>query len=1195
MGAKSCLSYYRTGLGFLTAVAFLNHCLTHLLQQYKSGLNRVSPVILITTLISYLAILFWIARVGDRYRFSNTGWPHHPLIYTFSLGVYCTSWTFYGLVGTAALGGWHYLPILLGPVITFTFGFPLLQQISTICRREHIHSIADFISSRYGKRQSVAAIVTLLLLVATVPYIALQLKAVTETLIFVVDGAAFASQDMTMFVAAAMILFTLIFGTNRLDVASYHSGIMATIAFESLVKLIALVSVAIFALSLSKGFDPSVMSNSANVVFGRTTLTPSFWVLTLVSAAMTFCLPRMFQVTFVECLSDRHLRFARVGFSIYLLLIIVAVFTIAWTGNQFLSGSDTPRDTYVLALPLAAGNQFFSLLAFVGGFSAATAMIIVASLTLSQMLSNDVLLPVLIRYRRNKSATADYSKALFFIRRLTVVAVILMAWLYQHKLAGNVALTEIGLFVFALVVQLAPAILFGVYWQHSNAMGVLAGLACGAAIWFYTLMVPHLHSAGFISGDFVTQGLFGWHSLRPTSLLGFTFSDSYTRGVVLSLSANVLALYLISSLNITRLSDRIQSLVFANRATKKERQNLSRFQIRKTDLTSMLSQFLGESATQRLFENEEKKHTIYGSEKLIANAEQALAGVVGVASARALLSSLSSGESLAVEDVVNIFEETTRSLQFSQDMLFASFESISSAISVVNAELKIVAWNKRYEQMFNYPQDMLCVGRPVADLVRFNAERGLLGTGDVEHHVQTRLSHLIGGKSYRVVRNHNKSVIEIKGRPLPKGGYVTTYDDISEFIHAQHELEQANQHLEERVRDRTHEVENINASLREEVQKRSETEIELTKAKAAAENANASKTHFLAAASHDILQPLNAANLYASALLEKPGLQIDLKESLQHLHGAIGSAELIISNLLEISRLDTGTLKPLHKIFLLRDILEPLAHEFQVQVRQGVDFHYQTTSLCVESDPNYLRRILQNFLSNAMKYTSSGKIVFGCRRRASAVDICVYDTGPGISEANQQHIFEDFYRIAQDVEGAGLGLGITLRFSKLLNHPLKVKSRVGHGSMFSISVPVRDKNLLAQEAITALDVESELENFTAFYVDDEENNIRALAALMSNWGCKLDSATDAQSVENYLREGKTPDAILIDYQLGEGLNGIQLAKNLRVHWPNIPICIMSAAQEEDLASIATGHGYDFLRKPIKPGKLRALLERYARK
>ncbi|MES2673314.1 MAG: PAS domain-containing hybrid sensor histidine kinase/response regulator [Pseudomonadota bacterium] len=1152
----------------------------------------MSPVILIGTLVAYLAVLFWIARIGDRYRFSNTGWPRHPLVYTFALGVYCTSWTFYGLVGTAALRGWHYLPILLGPALTFTLGFPLLQRISIICRREHIHSIADFISSRYGKRQSVAAIVTLLLLIATVPYIALQLKAVTDTLIFVVDGVAFASQDMTMFVTVVMILFTLFFGANRLDVASYHSGIMATIAFESIVKLVALVAVAIFALSLSQGFDPRGPGNSANIVFGQSILTPSFWVLTLVSAAMTFCLPRMFQITFVECLSDRHLRFARVGFCIYLILIILAVFTIAWTGNQFLSESDTPRDTYVLALPLAAGNKFFSLLAFVGGFSAATAMIIVASLTISQMLSNDVLLPLLIRSKRNQGTTPDYSTSLFLIRRCTVVAVILMAWLYQHELGENVALTEIGLFAFALVVQLAPAIVAGIYWQRSNAMGVLAGLGCGSLMWFYTLMIPHLHHAGFITGDFVTQGPFGWQNLSPTHLFGLTFSDNYTRGVVLSLTVNIFALYWVSSFNITRLSDRIQSLIFANRDTKKERQKLSHFQITRVDLAYILSQFLGESATQKIFANELGQTSVYVSAKLLMNAEQVLAGVVGVASARALLSSLSTGESLGVEDVVNIFEETTRSLRFSQEMLAASFESISSAISVVNADLKIVAWNKRYEQMFNYPQGLLCVGRPVAELVRFNAERGLLGAGDVEQHVQTRLSHLLGEKSYRVVRNHHQSVIEIKGRPLPKGGYVTTYDDISEFIHAQNELEKANQHLEQRVHERTREIENINDSLRKEIQKRSATEIELTKAKAAAENANISKTQFLAAASHDILQPLNAANLYASALLEKPGLTAELLESLQHLHGAIGSAESIISNLLEISRLDTGTLTPTNKIFALCDILDPLAHEFQVQVRRGVEFHYQASSLCVASDPNYLRRILQNFLSNAIKYTVAGKILFGCRHRNNFVEVCVYDTGSGISEANQQHIFDDFYRIAHNVEGAGLGLGIALRFAKLLDHPLQVSSCLGQGSLFSVLVPIRAKHLIAQQIVTSLATTSGLENFTAWYIDDEENNIHALAALMSNWGCTLAQATDRASIKSYLDSGKIPNAVLIDYQLGEGLNGIQLAKQLREHWPDMPICIVSAAQQEDLAAIASAHGYDFLRKPIKPGKLRAFLERY---
>lgn len=1148
----------------------------------------MSPVTLIIALIAYLALLFWIARIGDRTRFNTSGWARHPLIYTLALGVYCTSWTFYGLVGTAAEKGWYYLPILLGPVLLFTLGYPLLQRIATISRQENIHSIADFITSRYGKRQSVAAIVTLIMLATTVPYIALQLKAVTDTLIYSVDNLAFAGQDMTMLVSVAMIMFTLIFGANRLDVASYHSGIMVAIAFESLVKLVALVTIAVFALSLSKGFDPGQVSNSANAVFQQTTITPSFWVLTLVSAATIFCLPRMFQITFVECLSDDHLKFARRGFSLYLVAIAAAVFVISWVGNQVLAGTEVASDTYVLALPLGNDNQLLGLLAFIGGFSAATAMIIVASLTLSQMLSNDVILPLLMRRQKARNTIPDYSKALILTRRLTVIAVILMAWLYQHSLAENVALTAIGLIAFALAVQLAPAILFGLYWNRGNAMGVFAGLACGTLIWFITLMIPLLSNAGFIDPKILTDGFFGNALLRPDQLFGLSFSDSYTRGVVLSLAANVVAYYFVSSRDKTRLSDRIQAVAFVNRDREKQHANTHDLQIRKADLKVMLTQFLGESATRRLFENEQRPELVQASPKMLDYAEKALAGVVGVASARAMLTSLSSGERLGVEDVVNIFEETTRTLQFNQDMLFASFESISSAISVVNADLKIVAWNKRYEQMFNYPKGMLCVGRPAAELIRYNAERGMLGAGEVEKQVQTRLGHLTAGKPYRVVRNHNQGVIEIKGRPLPTGGYVTTYDDITEFINAQNELEK-------RVSERTEEIEKINQSLRKEVKKRSETEVELLKAKSVAETSNASKTQFLAIASHDILQPLNAANLYASALLEKPDVNPELTENLHHLQNAIGSAELIISNLLEISRLDTGSLKPNYKKFALSEILEPLANEFRVQANSDVEFHWQRTSLWTESDAKYLRRILQNFLSNAVKYTSKGKILLGCRRRREQIEICIYDCGPGISEAHRERIFEDFYRVKSNVEGAGLGLGIALRFARLLNHEINVRSFDGRGSLFSLMVPMseKDSSQLAEAANTG--TLSGLESLNIFYVDDDENNIHALSTLMDNWGCTFTSATSRESSLKYASNNDAPDVILMDYQLGPESNGIQLADELLGHWQNIPVCIVSAAPDEDLSTRVTGHGFDFLRKPIKPGKLRALLERYLQK
>lgn len=1152
----------------------------------------MSPIILITTLAAYLVALFWVARLADRRRYSLSGWFRHPLIYTLALGVYCTSWTFFGLVGTAASSGWYYLPILLGPLLLFSFGFPLLQRIASICRQEHIHSLADFLSSRYGKRQSVAVVVTLLLLCATVPYIALQLKAVTNAILISVDVQAFASEDITLAVAGSMLLFAWLFGANRLDVASYHSGIMVAIAFESAIKVIALIAIAIFALVLSEGFDPEKLSNSANVVFSNSTLTPSFWVMTLVSACSILCLPRMFQVTFVECISDKHLIFARKGFCFYLIAIACAVFIIAWVGNQALAGTGVKNDEYVLALPLSESNKSLVLLAFIGGISAATAMIIVSTLTLSQMLSNDVILPLLIRASKSRGPIPDYSRSLIFTRRATAAAVIALSWLYQHSLAEHAALTEIGLIAFALVVQLAPAMIAGLYWQRTNATGVFAGLFAGTLIWFITLMIPLLANSGFISPDILVNGFLGMEFLIPDKLFGLTYSDSYTRGVVLSITANIAALYWVSTWDKTRLADRIQAGAFIHRERVKQDTAVQDLKVNRSDLTALLVQFLGESATNRLLENDPQPDELFVSSEMLAHAEQALAGVIGVASTRAMLLSLCSGESLDVADVVNIFEETTRTLQFNQDMLFASFESISSAISVVNVDLKMVAWNKRYEQMFNYPEGMLRVGRHVADLVRFNAERGMLGPGAVEQQVQIRLHHLLAGKPYRVVRKHNQGVIEIKGRPLPNGGYVTTYDDISEFINAQNTLERANVNLEQRVQERTEQIEKINASLREEIIKRQQTEAELIKAKSVAESANANKTQFLAIASHDILQPLNAASLYASALLEKPNLELELKQNLGHLHNAIGSAELIISNLLEIARLDTGALVPQVRVFALKEILEPLANEFRVQTAEQVELRWLSTDLWTESDPKYLRRILQNFLSNAVRYTREGKILLGCKRRGSLIEICVLDTGPGISETHRQRIFEDFYRIESELEGAGLGLGIALRFSKLLHHKINVHSKEKEGSMFSVLVPRRKKRLDTSSTSITTNIESGLVGFKVFYVDDDEQNIHALKMLMENWGCEFVGVTDVETAKDYANNNEAPDVLLMDYQLGPDINGLDVASALVQLWGRLPVCLVSAAPDDALTEGVHERGFDFLRKPLKPSKLRALMERY---
>ncbi|MFL0810342.1 MAG: PAS-domain containing protein [Agarilytica sp.] len=1137
----------------------------------------MSITIIISVLVFYLASLFWVASYADKHQFVEDSWTKSPWIYALALGVYCTSWTFYGLVGTAASKGWGFLPILLGPFLLFVFGQGLLSRISTLCKQENVRSIADFFAARYGKRRGIATCVTLIVLVSTIPYIALQIKAVSDSFLLVSSEGAYSQEQLGLFTAAAMIVFALVFGVKRLDTSGYHAGLMSAVAFESAVKLLALFCLAIFA-SLLITTATSEEVEIAYAPFQASIFDFRFVIETLVSAAAILCLPRMFHVTFVENLSGEHLRKARFIFPLYLAVIALCVYIAALAGNAVLSGGDTSGDAYVIFLPLSQGHEALSLLILIGGFSAATAMIIVASVTLSHMLSNDVILPVLIQRNTRKSISPDYSRSLILARRLTVILVIGMAYVYQRLLAGNAALTDIGLIAFALVVQLAPPLLFGLYSLRGNAIATYAGLASGCSIWLLMLMLPLLSRAGVISDAVLVEGLFGISWLRPEYFLNFTFSDAFTRGVVLSLSGNILVYWLVAQWVKPNLSDRIQARAFLN-LSRAEPSTHHHQEYKLDDVSTLLTQFLGESVTEKLIAN----HRTGGEDneavnpELLSAAEHGLSGIVGVASARAMLATLKTGDHLGVEDVVNIFEETTRALRFNQDMIVASFESISSAISVANEELKLVSWNRRYEEMFDYPEGMLRVGAPIDELVRFNAERGMLGSGAVDDHVQKRLNHLKSGKGYRVVRNHGDCVIEIKGSPLPNGGYVTTYDDISEFISAQDQLEKTNEYLERRVKERT---------------------LELEAAQKEAENVNRSKSRFLALASHDILQPLNAANLYVNILLENARKTGDKNyETVEYLHQAIESSESIISTLLEISKLDTGALSTEICDTDLHHILSSLVHEFDVQLEKDIELRFVDTKLMVRSDPRYLRRILQNFLSNAVKYTQRGKILVGCKRRGRQVEIGVIDTGPGIHPEEQQRIFEDFYRSTsqQTVKGLGLGLAVATRFSNLLGHDIRSSSRLGCGSSFSVLVP------LAVSRSPDLPSSIGIENFSSsvlagariFYLDDDGQNIHAMETLLRGWEC-LPTTADTVKEAVFLARSEienTPDLLLMDWQLDQGQDGISAAKQLHDIWGvNVPTCIVSASQEPDLSKLVASHGFEFLRKPIKPGKLRAILE-----
>lgn len=1199
--------------------------------------------ILLLLVFAYIFVLFALARIGDTSQGAKKGVfnAKHPAVYALALGVYCTSWTFYGLVGTASTTGWNFFPILLGPILLFTIGYPLLERIYKICRQEHTHSVADFIASRYGKRQSVAATVSVVVLIATIPYIALQLKAVSDTLLLTLGDDFFASQNLTFLIAVCMAVFTLLFGVRRLDVSGYHSGLMTVIAFESLIKLLVLLSIAFFCViwMADPQWQSSIWSSvtslslSSSHHFHQPMAWSRFLVETLLAMCAIFCLPRMFHVTFVECLSLTHLRSSRGTFVTYLLLITACIVIIAIAGNAILGHDDSvSADTYVIALPMSQGSPWVAMLAFLGGFSAATAMIIVSTMTLSHMLSNDVVLPIFLRGESQNKVAHEFSQRLIFSRRLTVVFVVFAAYLYQILLAENTALTSIGLVAFALIVQLAPAILFGLYWKIGNASGLYAGLFIGLLLWFYTLMMPLLASAGFIDTDIIEKGIFEILWLRPEYLLGMSFGDSFTRAVVISTLANILFYVIGSLISSETLADKVQAAAFTQLT--KGRYN-HHDDINVDDLRVLLCEFVDESTINQLFLNyprfnheplenlpthraDNDPSSGNTPQQLVDKSQKILAGIVGIASAQAMIERVCQGKKMAVEEVVNLFGETTKALRFKQQTLSTSFEYISSGISVVDKDMRLVAWNSRYEEIFDYPRSMLYVGISLDDVMRFNVSRHLFDEN--ERVVSQRFNDMLEGKEYRIeCRHHSGKVFDVKGRPLPDGGYVTTYDDITSLIEIQQGLKEANATLEERVKQRTQIIDDTNASLLKEILRRGEIEIALREAKQSADAANDLKTKFLALASHDIMQPLNAASLYASALSNRydsdQAMNKD-REIIEKLQSSIRDTESIIATLLEISKADHGDIHLQKTVVSLNDMLSSIVTEVNMQLTHCQVLRYSPTSIIAWTDQHYLRRIIQNLVSNAIKYTPSGKVLLGCRRiqnkdkQMAYVDICIWDTGIGISEQDQQSIFSDFYRVTtakqnsvtyNHVPGVGLGLSVVKRFSQLLDHPLRCRSVVGKGSCFSIRVPVANhtqltprnnaNNLLATPPLT---------DMVVAYMDDEPENLTATEVLLDRWQCKmvaLSTVTEARKYSKQIAANSVvaPDILLMDYQLGlADIDGMTLAEEIQQRFATslgypLVVCIVSGSLEPDLPDRVSDHGFEFLRKPVKPARLRALL------
>ena len=673
----------------------------------------MDPTLILLIAAAYLGLLFAIAYYGDERAEHGRSLVNNPYIYALSLAVYCTAWTFYGSVGYAATDGINFLPIYIGPTLIAILWWVVMRKIVRISAHERITSIADFIGARYGKSALLAGVVTVVAVLGVVPYIAVQLKAISTSfsaLTVPLDAANTAYppvfQDTAFYAALALAVFTILFGTRHLDVTERHEGLVVAIAFESVVKLVAFLAVGLFVtFGLYNGVGDLFRQGAAvaeiealYTVDGASGAWADWVWLTGLSMLAVLFLPRQFQVTVVENVNEDHLRKAAWLFPLYLLLINIFVLPIAVAGLLHF-GDATHADMFVLALPYAEGHSALALLAFIGGLSAATGMVIVAATALSTMICNDLVVPLLLRAPGlNLVERARLTGVILGIRRVAIVVVILMGYLYLRGLGDAPSLVAIGLISFAAIAQFAPAILGGIFWKRGTRAGALAGLLAGVAVWGYTLPLPLLADSGWLPASFITDGPFGIAALRPYALLGLDALNPVPHTLFWTLLVNG-GLYVVVSLAThPTMMEQSQATRFVDvfhYADPHESAAPWRGTAPVGDLHALLRRFLGWRAAERALHVYRTRHGLdalpeTADEELVDYVETLLAGAIGAASAQAVVRSVAQAKPLHISEVMEILDEAQQVMAYSRELerKKAELEAATDELRAANQKLK---------------------------------------------------------------------------------------------------------------------------------------------------------------------------------------------------------------------------------------------------------------------------------------------------------------------------------------------------------------------------------------------------------------------------------------------------------------------------------------------------------------------------
>ncbi len=666
---------------------------------------------------AYVGLLFAIAYYGDKRADAGRSIIANPYIYALSLAVYCTTWTFYGSVGRAATSGIGFLPIYLGPTLMAALWWYVMLKIIRISKANRITSIADFIASRYGKSHMLGGLVTIIAIIGVVPYIALQLKAISTSFSIILRypevvmpdkaGAPLFLGDTTFYIAMLLAAFTILFGTRHLDATERHEGLVAAIAFESVVKLIAFMAVGLFVTFGMYGGFADIFDRATEIprltallVLGGEGSDYTSWAsLTFLSMLAVMFLPRQFQVAVVENVDERHLNKAIWLFPLYLFAINIFVLPIALGGLMHFTSGSVDADTFVLTLPIAQQQPLLALFAFIGGLSAATGMVIVEAIALSTMACNDLVMPALLRMKWLRlNEQPDLSRLLLGIRRGAIVVILMLGYIYFYLAGEAYALVSIGLISFSAVAQFGPAIIGGIFWKGGTRTGAIAGLTAGFLVWLYTLLLPSFAKSGWLPITFLSQGIFGIDLLKPQQLFGLHGLDDITHCLFWSMLANLGCYAGISLLQRPSAAEHSQATLFVDVVKQPSATAGSLFwrgNASVNDLLALLSRFLGPERARNAFtiyarsRGGKPLQDLAGDADLVHYAESLLAGAIGSASARAMVASVVDEEPLGIDEVMTIIDEASQVLAYSRQLEQKSLELEAATKNLRNANQRL--------------------------------------------------------------------------------------------------------------------------------------------------------------------------------------------------------------------------------------------------------------------------------------------------------------------------------------------------------------------------------------------------------------------------------------------------------------------------------------------------------------------------